>query len=483
MSNLRVKTTKGLKWSAIERLSTQFVQIGVVLLLAKMLGPEAFGLIGMLSVFIAIGQVLADSGLGAALIRKRNCTEIDFSTAFFFNIFVSVFCYIVLFFSAPYISSFYEQPELINLIKVLGGAIVINAFCIVQRTKLTIEMNFKTQAKASFLSVIFSSSITLILTYLGYGVWALVAQVLLTALCNVIFLNWLHPWCPKVVFSKKSFNYLFGFGSKLLVSSLIDTIYKNIYQIIIGKTFNVNQVGIFTQANQLSSMPATTITTVIQRVTYPMLSKIQDENEKLENAYLLTLRIAAAVVFPIMLGLAVVSKPLLFLLLGEVWVPAAHLVSILCLGYLLYPIHAINLNLLKVKGRSDLFLKLEIIKKISITFILFFTVPMGIEAICYGMIIQSYFALIINTFYTGKLTNLSTISQFQSLLPIWLISFFSALVSWFAGNILSNNTYQILAIFVVMPVVYVLLIKILQKDVFILIRNTIFNKKLSEKEV
>ncbi|WP_146075595.1 lipopolysaccharide biosynthesis protein, partial [Vibrio jasicida] len=235
MSNTQSKAKAGLKWSAIERILTQAIQLIVMLILGRMLGPSAFGLIAMLTIFIAISQTMVDSGFSSALIRKQDRKEVDFSTTFYFNILVSIACYILLFCSAPYIALFFDQPTLTLLLRVLGVGVVINALAVVQRAKLTIEVDFKTQAKASFLAVVFSAVIAITMAYLGYGVWALVAQTLSFYVVSAIALNILSPWVPKTGFSKESFTELFGFGSKLLLSSLIDTIYNNIYQLVIGK--------------------------------------------------------------------------------------------------------------------------------------------------------------------------------------------------------------------------------------------------------
>lgn len=481
MSELQSKTTSGLKWSAIERLATQSIQLVIMLILARMLGPHAFGLIGMLAIFIAVCQVFVDSGFSSALIRKAERTESDFSTAFYFNIFISAISYSALFIFAPYIAKFYQQPILTDLTRVLGLTVIVNALAVVQRAKLTIEMDFKTQAKASLASVAVSSLVAITLATSGYGVWSLVAQTLTMALCNVIILNIIHPWLPKAPFSKSSFQDLFGFGSKLLLSGLLDTIYKNIYQIVIGKQFSAVEVGQFTQANQLSSIPAMTMTTIIQRVTYPMMSQLQHSKQKLEQAYLLTLRLAAVVIFPIMFGLAVISQPLINIVLGDSWHQAAALVSILSVGFLLYPIHAINLNLLQVKGRSDLFLKLEIIKKIITTIILFITIPLGIKAICAGVIIQSYLSLWLNTYYTGRLTTLTQIKQCKALLPIWLLSCACCALGWWAARLipLNRDIFTIAVVAVVAISSYVISIRLLQQDLYQHITSVIFRKKLA----
>ncbi|MBI6528377.1 lipopolysaccharide biosynthesis protein [Proteus vulgaris] len=477
MDDLQKKTSNSLKWSAIERLTTQAIQLIVMLVLGRMLGPVAFGLIGMLAIFIAIAQTLVDSGFSNALIRKKIKTESDFSTTFYFNIFISFVCYVTLYISSPYIADFYNQKELELLTRILGLVIIVNAFSTIQRTKLTINMDFKTLAKASLLSVFFSSLLSIYSAYLGLGVWALVIQTLSFNTLNSFFLNIYFPWIPKKKFSKRSFHYLFGFGSKLLISGLIDTIYNNIYQIIIGKIFSANQLGLFSQAKNLSYIPAMTLTNIIQRVTYPMLSNIQKDKKNFDIIYLLTLRLTAVIVFPLLVGLAIISQPFIFIILGEKWSYAATLLSILCIGYMLYPIHAINLNLLQVKGRSDLFLKLEIIKKIVVTITLLATIPLGIKAICIGIVVQSYIALIINTYYTGKLTTINFKKQFKYLFPIWIVSIICCLSSWLISLNFESQYIQIIFMLVITPIIYIISLRIFQYDLFRSIISNIFKKK------
>lgn len=472
-------TASGLKWSAIERLTTQAIQLMVMLYLARLLGPEAFGLVGMLAVFIAISQVFVDSGFSSALIRNTKRTESDFSTAFYFNVAVGLICYSILYLLAPYIAIFFEQPQLTNLLRVLGVVIIVNSFSIIQRTKLTISLDFKTQAKASLLSVFISCSFAIWLANLNIGVWALVGQTVMQALCNVILLNILCKWLPSTGFSQRSFSYLFGFGSKLLAAGLLDTIFKNIYQIIIGKYFSTSQVGLFTQANQLASVPAITLTTIIQRVTYPMLSNIQKDIDKFESAYILSLRLSAAVVFPIMLTLGITAHSIVSLILGAEWMPAAELLTILTFAFMLYPIHAINLNLLNVKGRSDIFLKLEIVKKSVTIFILFITVPFGVKAMCIGMVVQSYIAFFINSYYTGQFSQLSVVKQIRVLTPIWIGSFICAVMSYCSTLYLDVNPFiSIIISLLLMLISYCLFTRIIQNDIYEIIKGSVFNKNI-----
>lgn len=420
---VKMKSAKsGLLWSALERILTQAIQLAIMLVLARRLGPEAFGLVGMVAIFLAISQVFVDSGFSSAVIRKKDRTERDYSTVFFFNFVVSLICYGCLWLLSPYISDFYGKPELINIIRTLGLVIPINALGVVQRIRLTVTLNFKILAVASFVGALISGAIAILLAYqYNQGVWALVFQTLSFAAVSTLTLNMINPWLPREQFSKESFKEFFNFGSKLLVSALIETIAANTYSIIIGKKYNAVSLGQYTQANQLASVPAITMTNILQRVTYPMLSDIQDNSRRLDEMYLVIIKLACYVVFPAMALLAMLSTPILTFLIGNAWKEASVFLSVLALGYLLYPLHAINLNLLQVKGRSDLFLKLEIIKKIVMVLILLITIQFGIFAVCIGISLTSYFSLFVNTYYTGKLSSVSFQRQLFAVLPGWAI--------------------------------------------------------------
>lgn len=433
MSDLVAKTKTGLQWSFIDRFLTQGIQLFITLLLARILGPSEFGLVGMLAVFIAISNVFVDSGFSSALIRKMNRNESDLITAFYYNIAISFICYLALYACAPYVANFYNQSELERILPVLGVSVILNAFSLIPRVKLTLAMNFKTQAIISIISVIISGMVAIFLAINSYGVWALVAHALINACCNTLLLNILEPWRPRGGISKSSFEYLFGYGSKLLISGLLDVGYNNLYQIIIGKKFSPALVGQYTQANQLASVSALTLTGIIQRVTFPMFSQMQNNPEKMESAYRMTLKVSAIMIFPLLAGLGLIAEPLLIEIIGEEWRSAAILLSIISLGYMLYPIHAINLNLLQVMGRSDLFLQVEILKKILGVGILLFCIPYGVNVMCIGMTASSYFSLLLNTYYTAKLTSINQWQQCKDLLPIWLAVLASAGFAYWLG--------------------------------------------------
>ncbi|MFS1423636.1 lipopolysaccharide biosynthesis protein [Shewanella sp. 10N.286.48.B5] len=454
----------GFIWSALDSFGNQAIGLVISLTLANLLGPSAYGLVAMLTIFIAIAAVFVNSGFNSALIRKVDRNEKDYSTTFYFSFAVSIICYLLLFFCAPLIADFYEQPELTLLTRVIALVIIIQTLAVIPRTKLTVEINFKSQAKANVVALVCSGTVGLIMAFNGYGVWSLVFQQLTNAIISVAMLNLLSPWKPVEKFCKQAFKELFGFGSKLLAAGLLDTIYNNLYGLIIGKQFSAAQLGIFNQANSLSTMPATMITGVIQKVTYPMLSNMQGDTNQLDKAYLLTLKIATMLIFPIMFGICIIAKPLIAILLGEQWQDSAQLISILTMALALYPIHAINLNMLQVKGRSDLFLKLEIIKKAIITISLVITVPMGIVEMCIGMVVTSYLALIVNTYYAGQLSSVSQLNQLAALLPIAIITLISATVGYVVGSEFSSNIASIILMLTVALTCYATLMFILQKS-------------------
>lgn len=428
--SLKQRTISGIFWSSVERFSVQGIQFVLQIIMARLLLPADYGLIGMLVIFLAISQSFIDSGFSNALIRKQNRTEADFSTVFYFNMAVGLVFYFILFFTSPYIAAFYKAPILENLTKVVALNVFISALTIVQRAKFTIQVDFKTQTKASLLSVLISGIIGIGMAYQGCGVWALAVQSIIYGFVNMIAL-WIYSrWIPQRVFSIASFKEIFPYGSKLLLSDLINTAYKNIYTIVIGKKFSNVALGYYTRADSFAQFPSSNLTGILQRVTFPVLSSVQDDDEKLRKTYRLFLRLSAFVVFPLMMGLLAIADPLIRLLLTEKWSGIILLLQILCLSQMWYPIHAINLNLLQVKGRSDLFLRLEIIKKIIGISILCMTIPLGVAAMCWGLVVSSLIALFINTYYTGKLIQVGYAEQMKDLLPIMGYSFSMGIMVW-----------------------------------------------------
>lgn len=436
--SLRSKTVKGVVWSSIERFSTQGVQFLIMIIMARLLTPKDYGLIGMLAIFLAVAQSLIDSGFSQALIRKQDRTDVDNSTVFYFNIVVSSALYLILFIAAPFVADFYNQPELTSVMRIVCLGVILNSLAVVQRALLTVRIDFKTQAKASLSAAVISGCIGIVLAYCGFGVWSLVVQQLLNLSVNTLLLWIFSKWRPIAVFSWKSFHELFAFGSKLLASGLLDTLYRNIYPIVIGKLFSASSLGHYTRAQQFSEFPSSNVTGIIQRVTYPILCGIQDETERLEAVYRKFLKLSAFIIFPLMIGMSAVARPFIDIVLGTQWGFCGQLLQIICFAMMWYPIHAINLNLLQVKGRSDLFLRLEIIKKILGITVLCITAPFGLVVMCYGQIFNSIVALVINTYYTGKLINVGFIRQMKDLLPTILLS-----LTMFGAILLVNGFIEV----------------------------------------
>jgi len=445
MSNsLKNKTLHGLAWSSIENFAPQIVSFIVMLVVARILSPKDYGLLGMLTIFTAISNSLVNSGFSQALIRKQNRTETDCSTVFYFNFVVSVILYFILYLAAPWIAKFYNEPQLCELARVLFLVIIINATAVVQRALYSASINFKTIAKATLTSSVISGTAGIIMAISGFGVWTLVFQTLLNTTINVLLLWWFSTWKPKLLYSWKSFKELFSFGSKLMISGLIDTLYGNMYTIVIGKVFSAHSLGHYSRAKHYSNLLSSNLTGILQRVTYPVLCKMQDNDEQLRINYRKLLRLSAFVIFPMMCGLASVSYPLIEVMIGKKWHFASTLLIPMCFTGMWYPIHAINLNLLQVKGRSDLFLKLEIIKKIIGVTVLFATLPYGLVFMCWFRILNQFISLILNTYYTGKLIKVGFIRQMRDLLPSLLLSLCLFGVCFSECNMISNSWLKLL---------------------------------------
>lgn len=400
------------------------------LVLARLLTPEEYGIMAMITIFIAISNSIIDSGFSNALIRKTRIERVDYNTVFYFNLTVSILIYVLLHLAAPAISVFFKEPVLLAVIRIIGWVLIINALAIIPRTQFVRNVDFKTQTKVSLISSISSGVIGIGMALGGMGVWSLVGQQLSRQFLNTLFLWVYSKWHPVWEFSTESFKELFGFGSKLLLSGLLNTIYKNIYYIVIGRFYTSAQLGQYTRAEQFNMIFSSNLTSVVQRVSYPVLSSIQEEPERLREAYRKVIKITMLITFACMLGLAAVAKPLILILIGEKWLPAVYFLQIICFSGMLYPLHAINLNILQVKGRSDLFLKLEIIKKIIAVGPIVVGIIYGIECMLWGGVLISFIAYFLNSYYSANLINYPTSEQIKDILPTFLTSFVVAVFMW-----------------------------------------------------
>ena len=428
MSSLKQKTISGLTWSFIDNFSNIGIQFIIGIILARILSPKEFGLIGMITVFISISQSFIDSGFSNSLIRKNNCTQKDYSTVFYFNLIIGVVFYTLLFFLAVPISNFFNEPKLIEIIRILGIVLIISSFSIIQRAILTKRVDFKLQTKISIISSIVSGAIAIYMAYSGYGVWSLVWKTIVATLTTSTLLWFWNNWYPQFIFNFKVFGEHFKFGYKLLLSGLINTLYLNVYYLIIGKFFSAVELGYYTRAEQFSNLPSSNITGVINRVSYPVLSQLQDEPLKLKSGYKKLIKTTMFISFVLMIGMAAIAKPLILTLIGVKWASSIIYLQLLCFSAMLYPLHALNLNILNVKGRSDLFLKLEIIKKIVAIPIIFVVIFLGVKAMIFGFIILSFAAYFLNAHWSGKLINYSIKEQILDIIPSFLLSLFMGLI-------------------------------------------------------
>jgi O-antigen/teichoic acid export membrane protein len=420
---LKEKAVTGIIWSFSDSMSTQLTQFIVGLILARILSPAEFGLVGMITVFIAISQSLTDGGFGEALIRKQDATNSDFSTVFFFNLLASIVIFAVFYLLAPAIARFYGQPELVDIARALGIIILVNASAITQRTQLTRKVNFKKQMKINLTASLISGVIAIIMALRGFGVWSLVWRSIIRSVIQAGMLWYSNRWIPTLTFDKESFRSLFSFGSRLLLSGLIETIYNNVYLLIIGKFFAAAELGYYTRADQFSRLATRNLTVTVQRVSYPVLSQVQDENERLREGYRKLIMATMFITFTAMLGMAAIAEPMIHTLIGAKWLPSVEYLQLLCLAVMLNPLHALNLNILNIKGRSDLLLRLEIVKKLLAVPVIVAGIFLGIRSLLIGMIVLSLISYFMNSYYSGRLINYSSGQQIADIIPSFLMAF------------------------------------------------------------
>jgi teichuronic acid exporter len=475
--NLKDKTIKGLIWSFTNSFAGQGIQFVVGIILARVLSPKEFGLIGMITIFIAVSQSFIDSGFQQALIRKQNPTQDDFSTVFYFNIVIGILFYFLLFVLATPISDFYHEPQLKNLIRVLGLSLLILSFTIIQTSILTKRIDFKLQTKISIIAVVISGTISIFMAYAGWGVWSLVILTLAKYFINSFLLWFWNEWRPILVFSKKSFKELFSFGSKLLVSGLIDTLYNNIYYLIIGKYFSATELGYYTRADQFQAMPSSNLHGIIGRVTYPVFASIQDDKVMLKAAYQKIIRSTMFITFILMMGMAAAAKPMIFTLIGEKWQPAIIYLQLLCFVGMFHPLHALNLNMLNVQGRSDLYLRLEVIKKILAVPIIIVGVIWGIKAMIVGMIVNTMIAYYLNSYWSGRFIGYSFNEQVKDILPSFFVAVCMGCILFIESMFIRISYLQLFVVQIITGIFFIFFMceRLRLKD-YLYIKNIVIEK-------
>lgn len=468
------KEFQSIIWSAIERFSVQILRFILTIILARLVTPNEYGLIAMLTIFLQLGQTFVDSGFSSALIQKSNRNEVDFATCFYFNFLFSCLIYLILYIFSPYIGLFYNEPILSIIIKYSGINLILSSLSLVQRTKLTIDLNFKKQTKITLIATILSGLIGIILAYLKYGVWALVAESLLNNLFICILLWISSKWKPLFTFSVNSFKHLFNFGGKLLGAAILNTLYINMYSLVIGKFYTATDVGYYNRAYSFSQFTSYNITGIITRATYPIQCKLQDDPEQLQASLIKHLRISGFIVFPATLLLAAISKPFISFILTDKWLEVANLLPILCISYLWFPLCTMNNLILYVKNRTDYALKSEIVKKCIAVSILIFTLPFGIKILCWGFLLYNLSDYLITLFFVKKVLNIKIIGQIKIIIPILISAFIPyIIVSIFSNyNSLPDALNLILSICLYI-IIYTIIIIIIKPEEFKFINKKI----------
>lgn len=459
--SLSQKTFSGLVWTFLETFSLQgfgFVQ-GIIL--ARYLMPSDYGLIAMTGVFFAISYALVDAGFTSALIRNNGREDIDYSTVYVTNVVLSFLISVVLCFCASLIADFYHEPLLKQIVCVNALLMFLGSFIAVQGARMTIQLDFKRKSRINIVATIITGLISIVLAILEFGVWSLIypnfAMILIK---GALYWRYQH-WFPGIKFSWDIYKKYFSYGSNLMLSSTLNAIYANVYSLVIGKYYSATNLGYYSKGQGYAALPATTVSGMLLKVSFPILSKVQDDNNRLQVIYRKMIRTSAYIVFPIMMLVAVLARPLVVVLITEKWLNSVIYLQILCFAMMWDPIHALNLNLLMVKGKSNLFLRLEIARKIIGVLVLCVTIPMGVLAMCYGQVVASLLFLVINTYYTGKLIDVGFFRQMKDLFPTICYSIAMGGVVFLVISLIPTDYIQILVGVIVGVVFYLLLSKML----------------------
>lgn len=441
--SLKQQARSGIVWTFAEQFGTRLISFGISIILARLLTPEDFGLIALFGVVMGVASTFIDSGMASSLIRSKNVNEEDYSTVFIFNIITSLVMYGLVYIIAPYISSFYKVPALTDIIRSYCIILIINAFVSVQKMHFVKELNFKTAFKIQLPSLVVGGVSGVALAYMGYGVWSLVYSAILQSTVFTLQHWFYSSWRPKLIFNIKKFKYHFDFGYKMMLSGLLNILFINVYTVIIGKMFSVQQLGYYNRADSLKQLPVSNLSTALNKVTFPLFAKISHDDEQLRRVYQKLLKVVIFVVAPVLIYMVVAAEPIIRLLLTDKWLPAVPYFQILSIAGILFPIHAYNLNILQVKGRSDLFLKLEIAKKILTVVMVVIALKFGIYGLLWGQVVNSILSLFINTHYTGKFLNYTMWMQCRDLLPSIILALFCGLICYVLYHYLLMNMYDI----------------------------------------
>ena len=447
--NIRENVISGIKWGVVGQFGRQIISFGVSLILARILLPSEFGIIGIILVFTGIAEVFVNAGLGVALIQRKENSLEDYSTVFFFNIIVSCFFYVLMFLCAPIIASFYKSMDIDILLKLTGLVFVFNAFGTVQNTILSIQLNFKLQNLISIFSVLISSLFTLTLAYLGYGIYSLVWQILIMSLVSNISLWLLSEWRPKFTFSIESFKILFSFGSKILVSSILDKIFSTVDSLIVGKVFSISNLGFFTRARSTKDLPIVNSTNIISSIYFPIFSKLTDPID-LRRYHLKFFSLINFIILPVCISIFVLAEPIVIFLYTNKWKEAIPMLQIFSLYGFVYPLSVILVQSILIRGNSTLFLKLDVYKKVILLISMIWGGFYGILPFMIFVCIGNYICFFINLYYTAKLLDIDLLHYFRLSFKTILISVIMGVVVYFVNfdYIVSSGVILFFKIFI-----------------------------------
>lgn len=466
MGGLKEKTVKGVVWSGFDKFTTLFVQSICGLIIARFVLPHDYGIVGIIFIFISICNTLVDSGFSQVLIRKKTSTDVDYSTIFYLNIFIGILIYVLIFYLSPSLEAFYNIENLSTVSRVAFIVIPINSFSLIQYTLLQKKIDFKQISKINIISVGISAIVGVFAAYIMRNVWALVLQNLLYSIIRMALLWCLNKWQPIFTFSFQSLKEMFPLSISLLLYSLLSTITNNIYGLIIGKAFSSKELGLYSQAEKLEKIPSESFTDVINKVTFPVLSKLQDDDEQMKYGYKKIIKITFFILSPILLFLSIESQNIFSIILPPEWEKANVYFSLLCWTGIMFPLHKINLNILIVKGKGRTNILLEVIRKSIMIAMLFFTLSYGIEAVLLGYIAYSFIALFINMHYCGKLINLSIKEQLMDILPIFILTLTFYPINYLVDTIITNNLFHVVVTFLLCALFYIGISYILKLSVF-----------------
>lgn len=479
--SLKNKTVKGLGWSALDNAARYGIQFVIGIVLARLLSPDDYGLLGLTGIFTVICTALVNGGFSNALIRKKEATDDDYNTAFICNLGMSLLLYALTFPCAPLIADFFSREELTPLIRVSSLGLIIGALAMVQQTRLTKRIDFKTQTKITLVSSTVSGIVGISMAVMGFGVWALVVQQLMSHALRTLQLYMYNKWLPRLRFSIESFHDLFGFGWKMMVTALLDGVWKELYQVVVGKFYNPATLGQYTRAQHYARLFSRNLTSVMDRVTYPVLSSIQDDKERMVSAYRRIIRNSMFITAVAMFSLGAVSEPLIYCMIGPKWHEASTYLPFICISSSLYPLHAINLNMLKVQGRSDLFLGLDIIKRVISLAPLFVGAFVGIMPMLWVNIFVGIIGYFLNSYYSGRMLGYSSWMQLRDIAPSLAVATVTALSVYFL-KFLPLNYWVVLPLQIVLGIlVFFGLCKIIRMEELEEIKTIVMNKKRAKR--